>query len=131
MEGTYFDTQIGAETLHAEPNQFYATRDDGTGYVCEMPLYHAPNCPSDGLAYPPHIVRDSGEVPYVMLEGSDGIGPEREQVVKVARVSARCKYGRFDLVLVVTEIAAYLMQGKDFDNQRWIDEIEVCAGRGG
>ncbi len=109
-----------------DPDAFYATREDGRRYRIDMLFYAAPNCDTSILAHPPHIVRDSGEVPYVMLEGSKGIGPGREQIVKVARLTGRNKYGRWDLVLVLTDEAAYLMRGRDFDNQRWIDEIELA-----
>jgi hypothetical protein len=90
------------------------------------PTYIAPNCEGDILARPPIIVRDSGEVPFLMLANdADEIGPEREAIIKVARLTARNKYGRYDVVLVLTDEAIYTMQGRDFDAQRWIDEVEV------
>ncbi len=115
----------GKELSH-EANQFFDVWEDGTQHEIMMPLYHAPNVGDGGgeLYAAPHIVRDSGEVPYVMLEGPDGIDPARERVVKVARLDGRNTYGRFDLVLVLTDVAAYLMRGADFARQRWIDEIE-------
>ncbi len=121
------NTHNRGEMLQDDPNAFYATRADGTRYkLMHGPTYIAPNCVGDILARPPIIVRDSGEVPFLMLANdADEIGPEREAIIKVARLTARNKYGRYDVVLVLTDEAIYTMQGRDFDAQRWIDEVEV------
>ena len=121
------DAAAAEHGFSGDDDTFYATREDGSRYkLSRAPAYIAPNCQGSGLAYPPIIVRDTSEQPFLMLTNGDGAGPERETIIKVARLTARNQYGRYDVVLVLTDEAIYTMQGRDFDNQKWIDEIELA-----
>ena len=121
------DAAAAEHGFSGDDDKFYATREDGTRYkLSRAPAYIAPNCQGSVLAYPPIIVRDTSEQPFLMLTNGDDAGPERETIIKVARLTARNQYGRYDVVLVLTDEAIYTMQGKDFDNQKWIGEIKLA-----
>lgn len=69
----------------------------------------APNCEGDILTHPPRIVRDAEGFQRLELKGDDGWS-DQGVVEEVTRLE------RYGLVLVATDIQAFLMTAHDFDN---------------